>query len=134
MAKGSTSRLLTVSLAGETDFLLARQRAKQIAEIVGFENQDQTRIATAVSEIARNAYEYGVNGVVEFFFEYKNQPALRIVIRDEGTGIQQLDDILSGTHISNSGMGVGITGSRRLMDDMQIESSPSGTRVTLVIG
>jgi len=46
----------------ETDFLLARQRAKQIAEILGFENQDQTRIATAVSEIARNIYEYATNG------------------------------------------------------------------------
>lgn len=126
-----TSRLLSVNLAVETDFLLARQRAKQIAEILGFENQDQTRIATAVSEIARNAYEYATNGVVEYHFDRSDKAAFRIVIRDRGKGISQLDDVLSGTFVSASGMGIGIVGSRRLMDDMQIESTQSGTTVVL---
>lgn len=132
MSSPGTTRLLTVSLELETDFLLARQRAKQIAEILGFENQDQTRIATAVSEIARNAFEYARDGVAEFFFDQETQPSLRIVVRDEGRGIDRLDDVLSGSYISSSGMGVGIAGSRRLMDDMRIVSSPTGTTVTML--
>lgn len=131
MAKISSTRLLSVTLGAETDFLLARQRAKQIAEILGFDNQDQTRIATAVSEIARNAYEYAVNGTVEFFVDRDQSPALRIVIRDEGKGIASINDIWDGTFVSASGMGIGITGSRRLMDDLQIETSTSGTTVLL---
>lgn len=131
MTKTTTSRLLTVTLAGETDFLLARQRAKQLAEIFGFETQDQTRIATAVSEIARNAYEYAAGGTVEFHFDRNDRPSLRIVISDQGRGISALQDILGGAYVSPSGMGVGISGSRRLMDDMEIESSSTGTTVTL---
>lgn len=115
----------------ETDFLLARQRAKQIAEVLGFEIQDQTRIATAVSEIARNAYEYGVEGVVEFHYDRGDHAALAIVVRDRGRGITKLDEVLEGTYVSPSGMGIGIAGSRRLMDEMSIESSPDGTVVKM---
>jgi signal transduction histidine kinase len=131
LTKQTTNRLLTVHLSSETDFLLARQRAKQIAEILGFDNQDQTRIATAVSEIARNAYEYAVGGIVEFHFDRDEQSAFRIVIRDEGRGISGLQEIFDGTYVSASGMGVGISGSRKLMDDLDIVSSPTGTTVTL---
>lgn len=131
MAKNNSARLLSVTLAAETDFLLARQRAKQVAEILGFENQDQTRVATAVSEIARNAYEYAVNGTVEFFLDREERPSLRIVVKDQGRGITKLDEIWDGTFVSASGMGVGIVGSRRLMDDLTIESSSTGTTVVL---
>ncbi len=131
MAKSANSRLLSVNLSRETDFLLARQRAKQIAEILGFENQDQTRIATAVSEIARNAYEYAVGGTVEYHIDDSDKPALRIVVKDKGRGIPKLDEVLDGTYVSSSGMGLGISGSRRLMDDLQIVSSEHGTTVTL---
>ena len=131
MAKRITARLLTVTLATETDFLLARQRAKQIAEVLGFENQDQTRIATAVSEIARNAYEYAVQGSVEFYFDREERPSLRIAVIDKGKGISKLDEIWDGTFVSSSGMGLGIIGSRRLMDDLQIESSADGTTVVM---
>jgi signal transduction histidine kinase len=122
---------LSIVLVSETDFVLARQRAKQIAEILGFENQDQTRIATAVSEIARNAYEYARNGTVEFHLDMEDRASFRILVKDEGLGIQNLKQIWSGTFKSVSGMGVGIIGSRRLMDDLQIESSSEGTTVTL---
>jgi signal transduction histidine kinase/CheY-like chemotaxis protein len=131
LAKSTTSRLLSVTLATETDFLLARQRAKQVAGILGFENQDQTRIATAVSEIARNAYEYAGGGKVELHFDREDSPALRIVVKDQGTGIAKLDEIWDGSYVSSSGMGLGILGSRRLMDDLQIESEKTGTTVTL---
>lgn len=120
-----------MNLSVETDFLLARQRSKQIAEFLGFEAQDQTRIATAVSEIARNAYEYAVGGLVEFHFDRAGQPSFRIVVRDKGSGIKQFDQVLDGTYVSSSGMGLGISGSRRLMDDLQLESSDEGTTVVM---
>lgn len=131
MPKNSSTRLLSIALAVETDFLLARQRAKQIAEILGFENQDQTRIATAVSEIARNVYEYAADGTVEFHLDREELPCMRIIVKDKGKGIARLDEIWDGTFVSASGMGVGIAGSRRLMDDLKIESSDSGTTVVM---
>jgi signal transduction histidine kinase len=120
-----------VNLSSQIDFVLARQRAKQIAEVLGFETQDQTRIATAVSEIARNAYEYASGGAVAYYFDREKRPALRIVVADGGKGITNLEKVWEGTYISSSGMGLGIAGSRRLMDDLQIESSGKGTTVTL---
>ena len=129
--------MLRVQLAVETDVVLARQRAKQIAALVGFELQDQTRVATAVSEIARNAWEYGRGGVVEFFFDAvseasgEDRPGLRIVVTDQGPGIAELQTILRGAYVSQTGMGLGITGTRRLMDGMEIASSTAGTSVTI---
>jgi signal transduction histidine kinase len=115
----------------ETDFVFARQRAKQIAEALGFETQDQTRIATAVSEIARNAYEYASGGAVEYHYDGEDRPAFRIVVADRGKGIPNLEEVWAGNYVSSSGMGLGIAGSRRLMDDLEIESSGKGTTVTL---
>ena len=111
--------------------MLARQRAKQIADVLGFETQDQTRIATAVSEIARNAYEYASGGIVEYYFDREKRPAFRIAVSDAGKGVPNLEEVWEGTYVSSSGMGLGITGSRRLMDDLKIESSGTGTKVTL---
>jgi signal transduction histidine kinase len=140
--KSSASRrsILKVDLALETDFLLARQRAKQIASLLGFELQDQTRIATAVSEIARNAWEYAQGGVVEFLLDpastvveaHHSGPQLRIVITDHGHGIPHLDDIWSGVYQSSSGMGVGLTGTRRLLDHLEVVTNKTGTQVTLI--
>ena len=124
--------LLTVRLIGESDFVLSRQRAKQIAALLGFENQDQTRIATAVSEIARNAYEYAGGGRAEFFVDRSPQPQLRIVISDKGKGIDALESIYDGTYTSASGMGLGIMGARRLLDSFDLKTSPQGTVATLI--
>ncbi len=124
--------ILTVALIEEADVVAARQRARQIAHLLGFEAQDQTRIATAVSEIARNAGMYGGGGRVEFTL-HKGAPAsLRIVVRDKGPGIPDLAAILEGRFKSATGMGVGISGARRLMDRFDIESAPgAGTTVSL---
>jgi signal transduction histidine kinase len=135
MAKTATRKsagLLTVHLAHETDFLLARQRAKQIATLAGFEPQDQTRIATAVSEIARNAFEYATGGRVEYFLDREPAtPQLRILISDNGPGIPHLDSIWAGTYKSPSGMGLGLIGARRLLDGLDIQTGDRGTLVTL---
>jgi signal transduction histidine kinase len=124
--------LLTVVLKGDSDFVLARQRAKQIAGILGFENQDQTRIATAVSEIARNAFEYAGGGRAEFFVDRVPQPQFRIVISDKGKGIDSIEAIYEGSYASASGMGLGIVGARRLLDSFDLKTSPTGTIATLI--
>ena len=134
--------LLKVNLDVETDFLLARQRAKQIAALLGFELQDQTRIATAVSEVARNAWEYATGGSVEFFLDpvsslqpgesRQTGPQFRIVITDRGPGIPHLEQIWAGSYQSQTGMGVGLTGARRLLDHLEVVTSKDGTEVSLI--
>lgn len=126
------SNLLSVQLTGEEDFLLARQRAKQLAALLGFDQQDQTRIATAVSEIARNALEYAGGGRVEYLYDAEPVPQFRIVISDRGSGIRDLKEIWSGSYRSATGMGVGLTGTRRLLDKFDLVSGATGTTATLV--
>lgn len=124
--------LLTMELRYEQDVVTTRQRARQIAGLLGFEAQDQTRIATAVSEIARNAYGYGGGGKAEFLWDAS---ALSLIIRvsDRGPGIRDLSAILGGEYQSSTGMGLGILGARRLADDFGIESTPgAGTTVRIV--
>jgi signal transduction histidine kinase/CheY-like chemotaxis protein len=121
-----------VAIRYEHDVVLARQRARQIAALLGFDNQDQVRIATAVSEIVRNAFRYAKEGMAEFRLETSPPPGtLRVVISDQGPGIPHLQEILEGEYVSTTGMGMGILGARKLMDDFQITSDKSGTIVTL---
>ena len=125
--------ILTLAIASEHDTVAARQRARQIARLLGFDAQDQTRISTAVSEIARNAFNYAGGGRVEYSIEGRTSPQLFIIkIRDTGPGVRDLDNILEGRYKSSTGMGMGIVGARRLMDQFQIESAPGqGTTVWL---
>ena len=126
-------RVLTVALKFEDDIVLARQRARQIARLLGFESQDQTRIATSVSEIARNAFRYAGGGKVEYGVEGRTAPQLfEIVVSDQGPGIARLSEILEGRYRSYTGMGLGIIGARRLMDQFEIASAPGqGTQIML---
>ncbi len=130
--KKTTPPLLTVSIAGENDLLLARRRATEIARLLGMERQDQTRIATAVSEIVRNAYSYARGGRVEFFVDRMPSTALRVIVQDAGSGIPHLASIWDGTYRSSTGMGLGLLGAKRLSDEFDVHSTPEGTRVTLV--
>ena len=124
-------RLLTVRLAREEDVVAARQRARQLASAFGIDAQGQTRLATAVSEISRNAFRYATGGTVEFAVD-EHAGTLGIVIRDKGPGIRDLRSILDGTYKSSTGMGVGIVGTKRLVDGLDIVSTPGkGTVVTL---
>lgn len=128
-----TLRILNVAIEHEQDVVLARQRARQIAEMLGFPTQDQTRIATAVSELARNAYEYAQKGKVEFNIEGASSPQLlTIQITDSGAGIPHLQSVLEGTYQSSTGMGVGILGAQRLLDQFEIRAeADTGTHITL---
>ena len=125
-------QVLSLGLQHDQDVVVARQRAAHIAHALGFDLSEQTRIATAVSEIVRNAFRYAALGVVAFSVDVTSRPQ-RLVIRvaDRGPGIPHLDNVLSGRYQSSTGMGIGIQGARRLMDRFSIESSPDGTTVVL---
>lgn len=124
--------LLTAELRFEQDVVLARQRARQVAELLGFDAQDQIRIATAVSEIARNAFAYAGGGKVEFVVDAVAPGRLDIRISDHGKGIADIPAILRGQYRSPTGTGLGILGAKRLVDHFDIRSqTPGGTTVAL---
>ncbi len=125
--------LVAMRIEGEDDVTAVRQRARHLSEHLGFGVQDQTRIATAVSEIARNAYGYARGGRVEFSLDaVDGGQALVIRIADQGPGIADPDAILEGRYRSRTGLGLGLIGARRLMDRFDLETEPGrGTRVTL---
>jgi signal transduction histidine kinase/CheY-like chemotaxis protein len=126
------ARLLIVALDRETDIVLVRQRTRKIARLLGFDTLDQTRITTAVSEIARNAWEYAGGGRVEYWLTGDKPQRFELVVRDNGQGIADLAAILSGSFRSQTGMGLGILGARRLMEHFNVETSPDrGTTVRL---
>jgi signal transduction histidine kinase len=125
--------IVTMPIENESDVVNVRQRARRIAELLGFERQDQTRIATAVSEVARNAFVYAGGGRAEFMIEGHETPQLfRVRVSDQGKGIPNLQAVLDGQYRSQSGMGLGLVGARRLMDRFDLVSEPDeGTVVDL---
>jgi len=128
----TSTTLLTLELAREHDIVLVRQRARQLAAELGLDGQEQTRLATAVSEITRNAFQYARGGRVEFSIEH-GPPAMLIVrVCDRGPGIQRIRDILEGRYVSPTGLGVGMVGARRLTDRFEVDTVPGqGTSVLL---
>lgn len=131
--KSMPLRILTVSIKVEFDVVAARQRARQIAALCGFGVQDQAKIATAVSELARNVYNYASPGRVEFSVLDDIVPQMLVIrVEDDGPGIADLDLVLSGRYHSTTGMGLGILGARRLMEHCNIQTTlTQGTRIVL---
>lgn len=126
--------IVTVPIENEGDVVTVRQRAHRLADLLGFERQDQTRIATAVSELARNAFSYAGGGRAEFILDPSPSPQVFCIkISDKGPGIADIQTILDGQYRSQSGMGLGILGARRLMDHFKIDSQP-GKGTTVEIG
>jgi signal transduction histidine kinase/CheY-like chemotaxis protein len=128
-----TIPILSLAIEKERDVVTARQRARQIAELLSFDQQDQVRIATAVSEIARNAFRYASKGRIHISLEGQVAPQLlRIVVSDQGAGMTNVDEVLSGRYRSATGMGLGLIGARRLMDQFALDSQPGrGTTVSM---
>lgn len=125
--------LLRMEIRYEHDVVLARQRARQLAAALKFDSQDQTRIATAVSEIARNAFQYAGGGLVDFQLEPSPEPELLISVSDKGRGISNLAEIFDGKYVSKTGMGLGVLGAKRLMDRFRADSIP-GKGTTILLG
>jgi serine/threonine-protein kinase RsbT len=116
------------------DVVGVRQTVREWAIAAGFSLVDQTKIVTAASEIARNTVLYGGGGTVRLeSLNDSPKRGLRLVFEDQGPGIPDVERALKDGFTSGSGLGLGLGGARRLVNEFAIDSSPGiGTRVTLV--
>ncbi|MFI5401363.1 MAG: anti-sigma regulatory factor [Planctomycetota bacterium] len=122
-----------VAIAGESDILVARQQGRELARAAGFSLGDQTVIAVAISEIARNIVLYARDGEIRFqVAEDGERSALVIVASDRGPGIADLDLALQEGYSTSGSLGLGLPGARRLMDEFEIATeSGKGTTITM---
>jgi signal transduction histidine kinase len=132
-----TTRLGDIYVRREADIVKVRERVRRLAREMGFDPTTQIKITTAVSELTRNIYEYARSGAITLSLATRGATAagLQMTARDDGPGMDEakLRSIVRGTYRSASGLGVGLIGTRRLMDEFDIQSKPGeGTRVSVV--
>lgn len=125
---------MEIKVAREYDIVIARFAAKTEAKKLGFSIVDQTRIATAVSEFARNIVVHGSDGFVRIEeIEKGARKGLEIGAIDEGPGIEDNELALEDGWTSGEGLGIGLSGAKRLIDEFEIQSEVGkGTKVRVV--
>ena len=125
-----------IPIESDADVVTARQHARQLAGELELTSTDQTLLATAISEVARNITTYAVRGEVQLSVvrDDNGRRGIQVIARDEGPGIENVDLALQDGYTSGGGLGLGLPGARRLVDDFEIETAPGqGTKVTLVM-
>ncbi|MCF8298075.1 MAG: response regulator [Saprospiraceae bacterium] len=133
LSSGTPHKIGNISVQFEADVVRARNLCSLLAKELQFDQTSCIRIGTTVSELSRNIIEHGQGGHLEIYFiDRKNDSdGLLFVFEDKGPGIKDLDIIQSGNFKSKSGMGVGLIGSQRLMDDFEIDTKiGKGTKIT----
>jgi serine/threonine-protein kinase RsbT len=122
-----------VSINGDADLVTARAAARAMAERLGFPRPDPTLIATAISEVARNIVVHvGCGEIVLRSFQEANRYGLVVIASDDGPGIRDVEAALRDDYSGRGGLGLGLPGARRLMDDFEIASNAeTGTTVTM---
>jgi len=125
----AAARQLVVEITEEYDIVSARGKSRDLCAELGFPMPEQIKIATIVSELARNIVQYVGTGRIELNTVTAPRVGIEIIATDGGSGIPNIDVVLSGSYKSKTGMGVGLLGTKRLMDDFQIDSGPRGTRI-----
>jgi serine/threonine-protein kinase RsbT len=124
-----------ISIESDADVVTARQRARELAAALDLSSTDQTLLATAISEVARNITTYAQRGQVTVAIVEDNggRRGIRVVASDDGPGIEDVERALQDGFTTGGGLGIGLPGARRLVDEFGIESAPGrGTTVTLV--
>ena len=124
---------IRVAIASDKDVVQARQTGRELAARAGFSSGDQTVIAAAISEIARNVLMYARRGEILISVVLNgDHSGVMIVARDEGPGIPDIERALRDGYSTSGGLGLGLPGAKRLMDDFEIESVvQQGTTVTM---
>lgn len=122
-----------VSIGHESDIVTARQKGRELAARGGFSSTEQTLIATAISEVARNIVEYANRGeIVLSAIEREGRRGLMVVARDSGPGIADLELAMRDGYSTANSLGMGLPGAKRLMDEFVLLSAPGqGTTVTM---
>ena len=124
---------IRVAIDGESDIVTARQRGRDLAQTLGFGGVDLTLLSTAISEVARNIVKYAGRGEILLWTDARG-PEQGIVVqaRDQGPGIPDLELAMRDGYSTGKGLGLGLPGARRLMDEFDIQSAQGkGTVVTL---
>ena len=129
----SVARADRMPLRGEDDIVFARQAVRRMTQELGFSLVDQTKMVTAASELARNAVVYGGGGCMEWEMLLDNgRKGLRLVFADDGPGIADVTLAMKDGWSSGGGLGMGLAGAKRLVNQFDIQSAPGqGTRVTI---
>jgi serine/threonine-protein kinase RsbT len=124
---------IVVAIRSDGDIVSARQQGRSLAAAIGFTATDATLIATAISELARNIVIYARQGeVVIRGLEISHRKGIVILARDSGPGIRSIEDVLRDGYSTSGGLGLGLPGVKRLMDEFAIESELGhGTMVTV---
>lgn len=125
---------IRVPIDGEDAIVVARQRARALALALGFGALDQSRIATGVSELARNVVRYATDGKGEARIRSLNdgRAGIEVIVSDEGPGISDLEQAFGVGFTSGRGLGMGLPGTKRLMDEMEVDSGAGrGTTITI---
>lgn len=123
----------TVDISDESDIIVARKTIRVVSEKLGFSLTDVTRIVTAVSELARNVFVYAGSGVMSWcILDQGNVVGIELTFEDHGPGISDLEQVMQEGYSTSKGLGLGLPGSRRLMDDMEIRSQV-GEGTTVVV-
>jgi serine/threonine-protein kinase RsbT len=127
----STDRKITVPIVSDVDIVAARQEGRALALLMGFSSTDATLVAAAISELARNIILYAKRGdIVVGVVEGGGKRGIGVVARDEGPGIPDVRRAMIGGYSTSGGLGLGLPGVRRLMDEFEIVSEPGrGTTV-----
>ncbi|HEY9734330.1 MAG TPA: ATP-binding protein [Drouetiella sp.] len=127
VSKSQEKPVISLTIRSESDVVLARKRARQVALLLGFDAADQTRISTAVSEIVRNAFVHAGGGKLEFCIQDTNLPYTFVTTMiDHGPGISDLEEVLKGRQPY-----FGLKGATNLVDQFHIDTNSNGTRVRL---
>jgi len=121
-----------IPIHGDADIVTARQAAREMAQKVGFDRTDLTLIATAVSEVTRNIVRFAGSGEVAVERMDNPAPGIRVIARDTGPGIEDVEQALTDGYSTYHGLGLGLPGARRLMDELTVETEIGrGTTVTM---
>jgi serine/threonine-protein kinase RsbT len=128
-----TGDAIRLQVASDSAIVDARQAGRRLAEEAGFSSTDLTLIATAISEIARNIVTYAGRGVITLrLVDVRDRSAIEIVAEDDGPGIPDIDRAIQDGYSTGRGLGLGLPGARRLMDEFEIDSTVGqGTTVVM---
>ena len=130
----ATAKEGIVKISNESDIVAARKEARVHSTEIGFGVTDVTRIVTATSELARNIYRYAGEGIMRWkYINNDSSMGIELQFEDDGPGIDDVEKAMEIGYTTQNGMGMGLPGSKKLMDEMDIDSSPGrGTRVKVV--
>jgi serine/threonine-protein kinase RsbT len=125
----------SIAIEGDDDIVVARGEVRSLAVALGFNLLDQTRLATVASELARNIVKYARTGrlIAQPTLSPHGRQGLRLIFEDTGPGIADIEAVMRDGYSTSKGLGKGLPGSKRLVDEFSIDSAPGrGTRITVV--